>query len=45
MSSIEICVVISTLVICFVTGVLCGVTTCLIHDINKMIEKINNKTV
>ena len=45
MSDIEICAVMSTFAICFVAGVLCGVTACLIHDINKMTEKVKSKTV
>lgn len=45
MSNFEIAFAIATFVICFVTGVLCGVTMCIVHDINKMIEKVKNKTV
>ena len=45
MSSFEIALAITTFVMCFVSGVLCGITACIVHDINKMIEKVKNKMV
>ena len=45
MSNFEIVLAITTFAMCFVSGVLCGITACIVHDINKMIEKAKNKAV
>ena len=45
MSNFEIVVAIATFVICFVSGVLCGITAYLVHDTNKMIEKIQTNMI
>lgn len=45
MSNFEIVVAIATFAICFVSGVLCGITAYLVHDTNKMIEKVKTNMV